>query len=82
MSSTPSKTQISRAKKLRETINYHRHLYHVLDTEEISEAALDSLKDELKKLELEYPSLVTPDSPTQREEKNFLPTRGTRQLGP
>ena len=66
MSSTPSKTQISRAKKLRETINYHRHLYHVLDTEEISEAALDSLKDELKKLELEYPSLVTPDSPTQR----------------
>ena len=55
-----------RIKKLRETINYHRYLYHVLDKQEISEAALDSLKHELWKLEQEFPDLITPDSPTQR----------------
>jgi DNA ligase (NAD+) len=55
-----------RIKKLRETIDHHRYLYHVLDRSEISEAALDSLKHELKKLEEEFPELVVPDSPTQR----------------
>ncbi|MFC1802076.1 NAD-dependent DNA ligase LigA, partial [Patescibacteria group bacterium] len=57
---------LDRIKKLRETIDYHRHLYHVLDKQEISDEALDSLKDELYKLERKYPELVTPDSPTQR----------------
>jgi DNA ligase (NAD+) len=52
--------------KLRETINHHRYLYHVHDTQEISDEALDSLKDELLKLEQQYPELITPDSPTQR----------------
>lgn len=56
----------SRIKKLREVIDRHRYLYHVLDRQEISDAALDSLKHELYKLEQEYPDLVTPDSPTQR----------------
>ncbi|MDB5266608.1 MAG: ligase, NAD-dependent [Parcubacteria group bacterium] len=55
-----------RAKKLRETIDHHRYLYHVLDRSEISDEALDSLKNELRKLEEEYPGLVTSDSPTQR----------------
>ncbi|OGM00573.1 hypothetical protein A2480_04495 [Candidatus Uhrbacteria bacterium RIFOXYC2_FULL_47_19] len=57
-----------RISQLREAINHHRYLYHVLDQEEISEAALDSLKHELLTLEREYPNLVTPDSPTQRVE--------------
>ncbi|MDO8261448.1 MAG: NAD-dependent DNA ligase LigA, partial [Candidatus Magasanikbacteria bacterium] len=52
--------------KLRDEINHHRYLYHVLDKLEISDAALDSLKNELFKLEQEYPELITPDSPTQR----------------
>ncbi|OIO51462.1 NAD-dependent DNA ligase LigA [Candidatus Uhrbacteria bacterium CG_4_10_14_0_8_um_filter_58_22] len=52
--------------QLREAINRHRYLYHVLDREDISEAALDSLKHELLILERERPDLVTPDSPTQR----------------
>src|SRR3989344_4330865 len=52
--------------KLREVINHHRYLYHVLDRQEISDAVLDSLKKELFDLENEYPDLVTPDSPTQR----------------
>ncbi|MCK4539850.1 NAD-dependent DNA ligase LigA [Candidatus Parcubacteria bacterium] len=57
-----------RIKKLCDEINHHRYLYHVLDREEISEGALDSLKNELFKLEQEYPEFITPDSPTQRVE--------------
>lgn len=52
--------------RLRGLIDYHRYLYHVLDRQEISDSALDSLKKELFDLEQRYPDLVTPDSPTQR----------------
>jgi len=55
-----------RLKKLRESISHHRYQYHVLDQQEISDEALDSLKHELAKLEEQYPDLVTPDSPSQR----------------
>jgi len=55
-----------RIDKLKAEINHHRYLYHVLDRLEISEGALDSLKNELFKLENEFPELITPDSPTQR----------------
>ncbi|OGZ68362.1 MAG: hypothetical protein A3D44_01695 [Candidatus Staskawiczbacteria bacterium RIFCSPHIGHO2_02_FULL_42_22] len=55
-----------RIEKLKNLINHHRYLYHVLDTQEISDEALDSLKKELFDLEQQYPELVTPDSPTQR----------------
>ncbi len=56
----------NRIKKLRAEIDRHRYLYHVLDRSEISDAALDSLKDELVRLETEFPDLITSDSPTQR----------------
>lgn len=55
-----------RIRKLRQLINYHRYLYHVVDKQEISPEALDSLKRELFDLEQEYPELISPDSPTQR----------------
>ena len=55
-----------RIEKLKKEINYHRYMYHVLDKLEISDAAFDSLKNELEELELKFPDLVTPDSPTQR----------------
>ncbi len=55
-----------RADKLRSAIDRYRYDFHVKDIESISPEALDSLKDELVKLEDKYPSLVTPDSPTQR----------------
>ncbi len=55
-----------RIEKLKKTINYHRYLYHVKDTQDISDAALDSLKHELKELEDKFPDLKKPDSPTQR----------------
>ncbi|KKR45381.1 MAG: ligase protein [Parcubacteria group bacterium GW2011_GWA1_40_21] len=57
---------IERLNKLKKTIEHHRYLYHVLDKQEISDAALDSLKYELAKIEEEYPELITPDSPSQR----------------
>jgi len=55
-----------RIEKLKKEINYHRYMYHVLDRLEISDAAFDSLKNELEELEAKWPDLVTPDSPTQR----------------
>lgn len=55
-----------RIEKLKKVINHHRYLYHVLDRQEISEAALDSLKKELFDLEQRFPEFITSDSPTQR----------------
>ncbi len=55
-----------RIDKLRQEIDHHRYLYHVLDTQEISDAALDSLKKELADLEALYPEFLSSDSPTQR----------------
>lgn len=62
----PKREIEDRLAKLRTVINHHRYLYHVLDREEITPAALDSLKRELADLEKQFPELVTPDSPTQR----------------
>ncbi|MFH1232514.1 MAG: NAD-dependent DNA ligase LigA, partial [Patescibacteria group bacterium] len=55
-----------RIEKLKKEINYHRYAYHVLDKLEISDAVLDSLKNELQQLEQQYPKFITLDSPTQR----------------
>ena len=63
---TIPKSVVSRLEKLKKTIERHRYLYHVLDKQEISEEALDSLKDELVKIERKYPQLITDDSPSQR----------------
>ncbi len=51
---------------LREKIRHHEYLYYVLDNPELSDADFDKLMQQLKALESENPSLVTPDSPTQR----------------
>ena len=56
----------ARIEKLKKLINYHRYLYHVLDRQEITPEALDSLKKELFDLEQKFPEFITPDSPTQR----------------
>ena len=55
-----------RIDKLINEIQYHRYLYHVLDKQEISDGALDSLKKELANLENQFPEFLRPDSPTQR----------------
>ena len=55
-----------RIEKLKQEIEKYRYAYHVLDKSLISDAALDSLKNELQKLESEHPEFITADSPTQR----------------
>ncbi len=55
-----------RIEKLKKLINHHRYLYHVLNKQEISDEALDSLKHELYKLEQQFPDFISADSPTQR----------------
>ena len=51
---------------LREKIRHHEYRYYVLDDPEVSDADFDKLMNELKRIEAEHPTLVTPDSPTQR----------------
>jgi DNA ligase (NAD+) len=51
---------------LRDKIRHHEYRYYVLDDPEISDFEFDKLMEQLKKLEAEYPALITPDSPTQR----------------
>lgn len=62
-----------RAQKLRTAIRAYRAEYHERDQSSISPEALDSLKHELALLEAKYPSLVTPDSPTQTVAGAVLP---------
>src|ERR1700704_4995395 len=51
---------------LRDKIRHHEHLYYVLDQPEISDADFDALMQQLQQLEAEHPTLISPDSPTQR----------------
>ena len=61
-----SESVLKRIQKLRELINHYRYQYHVMDIEEISPEALDSLKKELVELEEKYPKYFDANSPTQR----------------
>jgi DNA ligase (NAD+) len=57
---------VERYKKLIETVNKHRHLYHTQDKPEITDEAYDSLFKELEELETNYPEIMSDDSPTVR----------------
>lgn len=61
-----SKDAAKRIESLRDQIRHHEYLYYVLDRPEISDFEFDKLIQELQQLEGEHPSLITPDSPTQR----------------
>ncbi len=50
---------------LRKEIKYHSNLYYNNDAPEISDYEFDQLMLKLKKLEAEYPELITKTSPTQ-----------------
>jgi len=56
----------SRITELRRLIRHHEELYYGANQPEISDAEFDDLMRELLRLEQEHPTLVTPDSPTQR----------------
>jgi DNA ligase (NAD+) len=62
----PSRDAAKQIERLREEIRRHEYLYFVADTPKISDADFDRLVGRLKQLEAAHPSLVTPDSPTQR----------------
>ena len=52
--------------ELREVLRFHEHRYYVLNEPLISDFEYDTLYKHLEKLEAENPTLITPDSPTQR----------------
>ncbi len=51
---------------LREILHHHNYLYYVKDAPEISDFEYDRLLRQLEDMENADPSLITPDSPTQR----------------
>lgn len=55
-----------RIMELREEIELHDRKYYIEDNPVISDFEYDRLMDELKRLEAQFPELVTPTSPTQR----------------
>lgn len=57
---------IQNVKTLRNELEEHNYRYYVMDDPSVPDAEYDRLMKELKTIEEEYPSLVTPDSPTQR----------------
>ena len=62
-----SKTEAKeRLVKLRAEINRIRYHYHVLNESIVSDSVKDSLQHELDEIEVQYPDLITPDSPSQR----------------
>lgn len=54
------------ANELRLAIEHHNYLYYVLDSPEIDDHEYDQLMRRLTQIELSFPELVTPDSPTQK----------------
>lgn len=60
---TPTKGEIN---ELREALRFHEYRYYVLNDPLITDETYDILYKALEKIEKENPSLITPDSPTQR----------------
>ena len=60
------KAATARVDELRREIERHSELYYRDDNPEISDAEFDDLMRELVELETRHPSLITPESPTQR----------------
>jgi DNA ligase (NAD+) len=63
---TGKANQHARLLELREQLERHNRLYHVLDAPEIADAEYDRLFRELLELEAANPDWVTPESPSQR----------------
>ena len=55
-----------RVEKLRAQVDDLRYRYHVLNDPEVTDMMYDGLMDELRKLEAQYPELITQNSPTRR----------------
>jgi DNA ligase (NAD+) len=68
----------ARSAKLRELLEHHGRLYHVLDDPVIADAEYDGLFRELLTLEETYPALKDPASPTMRVGGAVLDSLPTR----
>jgi DNA ligase (NAD+) len=64
--SQPSQDILQKAQHLRDQLNDWSYRYYVLDDPAVPDAEYDRIYRELQALEEEHPSLVSPDSPTQR----------------
>jgi len=51
---------------LQDIIRSHDYKYYILDDPSISDYEYDELFNELREIESQYPSLITPESPSQR----------------
>ncbi len=60
-------------------VNKHNLLYHTYDSPEISDDIYDNYYSELKKIENEYPSIISKNSPTQRVGSELLDSFEKRQ---
>jgi len=54
------------AGNLRDLINRYNYLYYINDNPEVTDSEYDHLFKQLHQLEIDYPELLTADSPTQR----------------
>src|SRR5450432_1843502 len=77
-------TARARVDELRAQLAHHSYRYYVLDAPEVSDAQFDVLLRELGELERAHPTLLTPDSPTQRvggaPSALFAPARHSSRL--
>jgi DNA ligase (NAD+) len=59
-------TETKRIEELRRLLQQAGYAYYVLDAPIMEDTVYDRLYRELQELEIKYPQLITPDSPTQR----------------
>lgn len=64
---------INRISEIRHQLKEYDYHYYVLDNPLVPDATYDALFKELSELEKQHPSLLTPDSPTQRLSYNIAP---------
>jgi DNA ligase (NAD+) len=57
---------VQRYQRLKDDLNQHNHAYYVLDDPSVPDSEYDRLMRELQAIEQNFPSLLTPDSPSQR----------------
>jgi DNA ligase (NAD+) len=55
-----------RLELLKQQLTDYSYKYYIMDSPEVDDAVYDGLMNELKSIELQYPELITADSPSQR----------------
>jgi DNA ligase (NAD+) len=71
LASLPTGVQEEKIDALRGVLRFHEYRYYILNDPLISDYEYDQLYKALEKIELHNPSLLSPDSPTQRVAKGL-----------